>query len=121
AGWRAFDALAELLDHRFGWDKLPKWVGLLTLVGVRNVLRQRNLYDTRTIPTQDDPPAPAYDPRFTVERTADGTYNDLSDPKMGRAASRFGRNIPLDKAYPDPEPRLLEPNPRVVSRELLTR
>ena len=22
----------------------------------RNVLRQRNLYDTRTIPTQDDPP-----------------------------------------------------------------
>ena len=40
---------------------------------------------------------------------------------MGSAGGRFGRNVPLDEAYPDPEPAILEPNPRTVSRELLTR
>ena len=40
---------------------------------------------------------------------------------MGSIGSRFGRNVPLDKTYPEPLPQLLEPNPRVVSRELLTR
>jgi hypothetical protein len=34
---------------------------------------------------------------------------------------RFGRNAPLDKVRPDPEPRIMEPNPRTISRELLNR
>ena len=40
---------------------------------------------------------------------------------MGSAGTRFGRNVPLRYAYPEPEPAILEPNPRMVSRELLTR
>ena len=38
---------------------------------------------------------------------------------MGRADTRFGRNVPIEYTYQDP--RMMEPNPRVVSRELLTR
>ena len=40
---------------------------------------------------------------------------------MGAIGSRFGRNVPLDHAYADPDDRLLEPNPRQISIELLTR
>src|SRR5438270_5563008 len=39
---------------------------------------------------------------------------------MGAAGTRFGRNVPLDATVPDLE-TLMEPNPRVVSHELLTR
>ena len=38
--------LAEKLDRRFGWDKLPLPLALPTLIGLRNRLRERNLYDT---------------------------------------------------------------------------
>ncbi len=50
----------------------------------------------------------------------DGTFNDLHFPKMGAAGRRFGRNFPLEHTFPD-TPNLLIPNPRVVSRELMTR
>ena len=40
---------------------------------------------------------------------------------MGSAGSRFGRNVPLDQAWPDTEPELLTPSPREVSRQLMTR
>jgi len=39
---------------------------------------------------------------------------------MGSAGSRFGRNVPLENVFPDTA-NLLVPNPRVVSRELMTR
>jgi len=56
--------------------------------------------------------------RYLTARTADGTYNDLNKPRMGSAGTRFGRNVPLDRTFPD---RVTQPSPRVVSRELLTR
>ena len=40
---------------------------------------------------------------------------------MGSIGTRFGRNVPLDDSFREPSGALLEPNPRVVSRELLTR
>ena len=40
---------------------------------------------------------------------------------MGRAGTRFGRNIPLDKVLPVTPEQLLRPSPREVSRRLLTR
>ena len=40
---------------------------------------------------------------------------------MGMIGARFGRNVPVDRTYPEPLPGLLDPNPRLVSRELLTR
>ena len=41
--WRLYDQAAQTADRKFGWDKLPKPVGLLVLIGLRNILRQRNL------------------------------------------------------------------------------
>ena len=119
-GWRIFNRIAQVADHRFGWHKLPTPLGLAVLTGVRNVLRQRNLCDTDKLPSKDVEPVPPWEPRYATIRTPDGTYNDLSDPAMGRAGARFGRNIPLDKAHLD-RAALMEPNPRTVSRELMTR
>ena len=119
-GWRIFNRLAQSADHRFGWHKLPTAVGLAVLTGVRNILRQRNLYDTEGLPAKDVAGVPPWRPEYATTRTPDGTYNDLSNPTMGRAGSRFGRNVPLDKAHLD-RAALMDPNPRTVSRELMTR
>ena len=109
------------LDRTRGWDKLSTPLGLAVLIGVRNKLRQRNLYDTNSAPTVNATPVPPFEARFLTSRSADGSHNDLGDPAMGRAGSRFGRNVPIERTFPEAEPGLLEPNPRVVSRELLTR
>ncbi|HEY6278153.1 MAG TPA: peroxidase family protein, partial [Streptosporangiaceae bacterium] len=119
--WNAYDRLAQAIDHRFGWDKLPKPLGLAVLIGLRNILRQRNLYDTASLPSEGAvQPGPAT-PDMLVGRTADGSYNDIHNPSMGMAGTRFGRNVPLSAAYQESPADLLSPNPRTVSRELLTR
>ncbi|MCB5181560.1 peroxidase family protein [Streptomyces antimicrobicus] len=115
------DRLALAVDHRIGWDRLPRPLGLLTLVGLRDNLRRKNLFDTTSYPTRGAPDIEAPSARHLTERTADGTYNDLEHPRMGMARSRFGRNVPADRTYPEPEPDILTPNPREISRALLTR
>jgi hypothetical protein len=114
-------ALADRLDRRFGWDRLPRPVGLLTLIGVRNRLRQRNLYDTGLPAASPELIEKAADPIYRSRRTVDGTLNDLERPPMGSIGTRFGRNVSLDQTFREPDAALLEPNPRTVSRELLTR
>jgi hypothetical protein len=109
---------AATLDRRFGWDRLPRPLGVLTLVGLRTRLRQENLHDTGTI--ESVRPHPHGD-RHVRTRTLDGSFNDLSVPTMGAIGARFGRNVPIELTQPEPLPQLLEPNPRLVSRELLTR
>ena len=118
--WRAYDAFATEVDHTLGWDRLPKLLGLFDLVGIRNVLREHNLHDTSRQPAVGAVEAPEWDPKFEAERTVDGSWNDLDNPTMGMAGTRFGRNVPIDHTWPDEE-RLLEPNPRTVSRRLMTR
>ncbi|MEU1184417.1 peroxidase family protein [Streptomyces sp. NPDC005820] len=120
--WRIVTAGAEYVDRRIGWDKLPVPPGLLTLLGLRVRLRQKNLHDTGTIPSVNQPdPAPPSE-LHRVNRTADGSHNDLDEPRMGMAGTRFGRNIPLDRIAPAaPEDVLAQPSPREVSRALLTR
>lgn len=119
--WRLYNGASSWLDRTRGWDRLSTPLGLAALVGIRNVLRQHNLHDTNDAPTVDARPVPPFEARLLASRTADGTYNDLADPAMGRAGSRFGRNVSVDRTFPEPEPHVLEPSPRVVSRELLTR
>jgi hypothetical protein len=119
--WRIYNGISSKLDRKRGWDKLSTPFGLGVLVGVRNVLRQQNLHDTGIAPTTGAQPLPPFEPRLLTSRSPDGTYNDLSDPAMGRAGSRFGRNVPLERTFPGPEPGLQEPSPRLVSLELLTR
>jgi len=115
---RLFANTAVAIDHRFGWDKLPKPLGIVTLIGLRTKLREQNLYDTGRGETPD--PAPD-DGHHLTARTIDGTYNDLGSPTMGAIGARFGRNVPLAKTYREPDDSILEPNPRLISRELLTR
>jgi hypothetical protein len=119
--WRIYDWIAQAIDHRRGWDKLPLPAGLAVLIGVRTILRQENLHDPSTVVPLDAPPVPERTPEHLVARSVDGTYNDLDHPDMGRAGARFGRNIPLDKVLPVTREQLMEPNPREVSRRLLTR
>jgi hypothetical protein len=114
-----FRGTADTLDRRFGWDRLPLPAGLLTLVGLRERLRQENLYDTGR-GAMDVPPVNDHDGYLTA-RTLDGTFNDLNDPLMGSLGSRFGRNVPLSFTYREPPDAMLDPSPRLVSRELLTR
>jgi hypothetical protein len=114
-----FTDAAEALDRRVGWDRLPKPLAMLTLIGLRNRLREKNLHDTGRGPL--DRPDVSDHPRYLTARTLDGTFNDLDEPLMGSLGSRFGRNVPLEFTVREPEERLLDPNPRLVSRELLTR
>jgi heme peroxidase len=118
---RVYDALAEKVDHRFGWDRLPVPLGLAVLGGLRNKLRRENLYDTTALPTVNPPVPEGGGPARMTARSSDGSYNDLDHPLMGMAGARFGRNFPLDRTFPEPEPELLSPSPRVVSRRLMTR
>jgi Animal haem peroxidase len=119
--WRIYDRAAETLDHSVGWDKVPTPLGLLILIGLRNILRQQNLHDTTHEPAINQPALEPIQARYLTERTADGIYNDLENPAMGMAGSRFGRNVPIEYTFPESEPAILTPNPRVVSLELLTR
>jgi hypothetical protein len=116
---RWFIKATEVVDRRIGWDKLPPWIGLSVLIGVRDALREHNLYDSyRGRP----PAAPAHTPaEYLTVRTVDGSYNDLSAPSMGMAHTRFGRNVPLDQGHAEQPPHLMDPNPRAISNELLRR
>jgi hypothetical protein len=114
-----FDGLAEAIDRRIGWDRLPLPLAMPTLIGLRDRLREENLYDTGRGPL-DRPDVSAH-PSYLTARTLDGTFNDLNDPLMGALGSRFGRNVPLRYTYAQPDDALLDPNPRLISQKLLTR
>jgi hypothetical protein len=90
------------------------------LVDIRNELRKQNLHDTEDGPLTDNLPPVAGDAPQRLYRTTDGTYNDLKYPRMGALETRFGRNFALKNTLPDTK-NVLNPNPRVVSRELMTR
>ena len=115
-----FTRLTSWATRTSGWDRLPLPVAVAAMIGYRNRLRRENLYDTES-PAAWDQPVPAPEGfRHLTSRTADGTYNDLETPRMGSAGTRFGRNVPIESTFPDYD-RLMQPNPRTVSRELLTR
>jgi hypothetical protein len=120
--WKIYDRIALAVDHKRGWDRLPLVPGLAVLIGTRNIYRQKNLFDPSTVvPLDGGPTAPPRTPQHLVNRSVDGSYNDLAHPTMGMAGARFGRNIPLDQVLPVTREELMEPNPREVSRRLLTR
>ncbi len=121
-------AWAEAVDRTVGWDKLPVSLGVATLVGLRERLRERNLYDTWTPSAEaraeeDQPLPPSEGTLYRTARTMDGTYNDLKNPRMGSAGMRFGRNVPMvGRTYPaSAQDTMMRPNPRTISRELLAR
>jgi hypothetical protein len=116
------DALVELVhrvDRRVGWHTLPTPLGIVALREMRTRLRQKNLYDTGTPPGLTiGANGHAHD---STVRTLDGRWTDPDDAVMGAAGARFGRNVPIDRSWPETGERLLTPNPRTVSLELMTR
>jgi hypothetical protein len=106
------------------WYRLPFLLGLLNLISLRDELRESNLHDTRTPGTDGRAPGvtlATVDEERRRFRTADGSYNDLSDPDMGRAGTRFARNVALEHAWPAEGDELMTPNPREISRRLMRR
>lgn len=114
-------SLDSLIDRKVGWYRLPLLLGIQVLDGVRSFMRAKNLYDTSTLPSIPQPAPQPQGVSYLTARTADGTFNDLQYPSMGSAGTRFGHLFPLENAYPEPEPTILEPSPREVSRKLLSR
>jgi Animal haem peroxidase len=140
-----------VLNRLVPWHKLPPPLGVMNLLAFRYVLRQKNLYDTSgntlkarcTKPCRplsaphvssialaaeearqrstDESDQVQVNPRFISARTSEGICNDLSCPAMGAAGQRFGRNVPPESTFPDREPALLTPSPRVISQRLLGR
>jgi len=113
-------AVFALVNRYVPWYRLPVRLGLLNVEAFRHVLRARNLFDSelREAPpaARPVPPAPPGE-QVRVTRTFNGTSNDLSAPGMGAVGSAFGRNL-----RPDFRPELFdEPNPIIVSRQLLHR
>ena len=105
-------ALVSLIDRKIGWFRLPLPLGIQVLDGVRSFMRAKNLYDTSTLPIIPQPAPQPQGVSYLTARTADGTFNDLQYPLMGSAGTRFGHLFPLENAYPEPEPAILEPSPR---------
>jgi hypothetical protein len=118
---RLSTTLGQLLDRSIGWHNLPLPLGIATLIAARNRLRQDNLYDTNPAPIVNPPGLQGASPRYLTARTPDGSYNDLDHPEMGSTGTRFGRNVPIERTFRESPERLMWPNPRLVSRELLTR
>jgi len=105
------------------WYRRRLTLGILTLGYMRTRLNKDNLratYPKRALigfqqPGQTRPTG------VTQFRTADGSWNNLDDPKEGAAGTRFPRNVRNRVAKGETGERLLTPNPRLVSRKLLTR
>ena len=108
-----------LLNRFVPWYRLPSSVALLNLATLRSVLRQVNLIDAQpyAVPPNPHPVPVAVPEAVRTARTHDGTFNDLSDHKMGCVGAAFGRNM-RPVYQPD---KFNHPDPILVSRELLTR
>lgn len=129
---KVMDWLIDLVGRRFGyrakvwtdWYRRPWVLGVLILAYIREQLNANNLESTYPDGTLVGFQSPRQRPPLGVShfRTADGSWNNLADPKEGAARTRFLRNVDLSVARPETEQTtLLEPNPRVISLELLKR
>src|SRR5690606_3340401 len=96
------------------WD--DGLAGTLHLLQSVTNLNKNNIIDTyATYPENVDCGAETLD-----ARTTEGNCNDPDQTRMGSAGVRFGRNVPLEAANAD-DAMLMVPNPRTISRELMTR
>lgn len=121
---RAWGRLAGYRDAVWtNWYRRPLARGIITLAYMRDQLNAHNLRDTYPAGrlTGFAPENVAPPPGVTHFRTADGSWNNLANPREGAAGTRLMRNVEPGAAQPETGERLLTPNPRLVSREFLTR
>jgi hypothetical protein len=107
----------EQLDARFHWDRLPRPLGIVALVGLRERLRERNLYDPGS-PSARNGGDPARPPATVLERPIDGSGAHPTQARIGAAGTRFGRNCPI---VPEADLAQSRPKPADVSEALLRR
>jgi len=101
------------------WSKKGAVGAMLMLKKIRDNLFEKNLHDPHISYT-------GYGPVSCINqakrfRTADGTCNDLSTPRVGAAGVAFGRNVPPEFIDDNAQANLMTPNPAEISKELLTR
>jgi hypothetical protein len=116
---RAATAIFRAINHFCVWYQLPFPLAVANLLCLRSDLRWQNVFDTETAPEDRRVEPASFDVRHC--RTADGSFNDLSNVWMGSAETRFGRNAPLPLTFGEISPGIYEPNPRRISRDLLAR
>ena len=114
---KVLSAFFRVVNVFVRWDRLGYLIGAVNIATLRDRLRRDNLHHAGYGVQAATPWMPGNE-RW---RSADGSYNSLDHPRMGMACSRFGRNVPLTEAIPDSGEALLDPNPRVISCELLAR
>ncbi len=104
------------------WYRRPLLRGILTLAYMREKLNKNNLRTAYPADALVGFQAAGQTPPEGVThfRTADGSWNNLENPKEGAAGTRFGRNVQMEVTRPETE-TLLKPNPREISRHLLSR
>ncbi|MBS2036864.1 peroxidase [bacterium] len=104
------------------WSRKNQVKGLMMLAEMRRNLNQKNLFHTYPEGVLTGFARPGMEaPEWTRwARTADGSWNNPADPLEGAALTRFGRNINPELCKVD-EANLLTPNPREISRLLMTR
>ncbi len=103
------------------WYEKGTLRSLIDLLRIRSRMRQKNLYSTQPEFQQKSSHSPQIPEHYLKARSVTGEYNDLNCPEMGAIGKRFGRNVPLSRAYPESGEALLSPDPRLVSRKLMTR
>jgi hypothetical protein len=105
------------------WYRRPLSLGILTLAYMREKLNKDNLKNTYPRGTLVGFQKSGQKPPEGVThfRTADGSWNNLSNPKEGAAGTRFQRNVSNKAIRPESGEEMLSPNPREISRKLLTR
>jgi hypothetical protein len=136
AGWTGAVATAVMdtasrLASRLGtsdevwtnWYRKPLVLGLATLQSMRDRLDSHNLFDPYPSGTLTAFQTRGLEPPPGVKhfRTADGSWNDLRNPREGAANVRFPRNVNRSATWPDTGARLLTPNPAEISHLLLSR
>ncbi len=105
------------------WYRRSEMLGILTLAYMRDQLNAHNLgssYPQGAL-TGFQPQGQGPPPGATHFRTADGSWNNLADPKEGAAGTRFLRNVAAAAIRPETGSLLLTPNPREISRVLFAR
>jgi hypothetical protein len=105
------------------WYHRPGAFAILTLSYMREQLSRNNLKNT-----YPDGHLVAFQSRGLVPpagashfRTADGSWNNLDNPKEGAAHVRVPRNVARAVTWPRSSAQLLTPNPAEISQRLLAR
>lgn len=133
-GWittALMDSLTLLWGHIVGyrgevwtnWYHRPLPFAILSLAFMREQLNKKNLISTYPKGALVGFQRPGQIPPESAHhyRTADGSWNNLVDPKEGAAGTRFLRNICRSSISAALDRELMRPNPREISRRLLTR